>query len=342
MNDSTEFRTQSVSPTNSSEWRTFIENHPAATIFHTAGWARAIETAFGYEPRYVLITESGETRAAVPGFVVSDGIGHSVLNPFCEYGFPLIDEETTDVTVLSALQNDETHIPKDVGWSGVNGYNAAGYGGISTGVARRLALNRPFETLWESAFGQNARRCVRTARDHGVSVTEGTVDEFYPLYLETMRRLGSPQFPKLLFSSLMETLGESVEILLAERRGEPIGGILLFEWGETTIIWALVSKRAHWEHRPNHLLYAEAIERACTAGRSTVDFGRTRRDSSVHEFKSQFGGFDSPLMSFVTPPHHTNRASLDGYSRLEAITPRLAPLITHPAVGPKLKKIIHE
>ena len=342
MSEPSELEVREVTP-RASEWRTFVEAHPDATVFHTTEWARAVETAFGYEPRGALVTDrSGEIRAAVPGFVVADGIGHSILNPFCEYGFPLTDGDTADAAVLSALRDGKTHVVKDAGWSGVSGYNTAGYGGVATGSSIRLSLDQPFDVLRESTFENDVRRCVRTARDHNVSAIEGTVAEFYPLYLETMRRLGSPQFPERFFDVLADALGESVAVMLAERKGEPIAGVFLFEWGKTTTVWTPASKRAHWEHRPNHLLYAGAIERACNVGRSVVDFGRSRRGSSVHGFKAQFGGFDHPLVSFVTPPHRAKRASLDGYGRLSAVTPRLAPLITHPAVGPKLKGYIHE
>jgi CelD/BcsL family acetyltransferase involved in cellulose biosynthesis len=345
MNGTNELERQTVIPDRTPLWSAFVESHPAATVFHTPEWAHAVEATFGYEPRHALVTdvESGEVRAAIPGFVVSEGIGHSVLNPFCEYGFPLIDN-AADVAVLSMLRDTrgDTRIVKDAGWSGVNGYNATGYGGVPTGSSIRLSLDRPFETLWESVFAKDVRRCVRTARNHAVSVTDGTIAEFYPLYLETMRRLGSPQFPERFFTALADALGESVAVLLAQRNGEPIASVFLFEWDDTTIVWTPASKRAHWDHRPNHLLYVEAIERACMAGRSIVDFGRSRRDSSVHGFKAQFGGYDYPLTSFVTPPYRAGRASLDGYSRLSAITPRLAPLITHSTVGPILKKLIHE
>ncbi|UPM44569.1 GNAT family N-acetyltransferase (plasmid) [Halocatena salina] len=279
----------------------------------------------------------------MPGFVVFEGVGRSVLNPFCEYGFPLIETETTDTAVLSALQNTgDTRVVKDAGWSGVAGYNTVGYGGVPTGSSIRLSVDRSFAVLWETVFDKDVRRCVRTARDQGVSVTDGTVEEFYPLYLETMRRLGSPQFPERFFASLVDAFEEAATILLARRDGEPIAGVFLFEWEDTTTVWTPASRRTHWDYRPNHLLYLEAIERACRAERSIVDFGRSRRGSSVHEFKAQFGGVDYPLMSFVTPPHRAHRASLEGYSRLSAITPYLAPVITNPAVGPRLKRLIHE
>ncbi|RRJ31826.1 lipid II:glycine glycyltransferase FemX [Halocatena pleomorpha] len=343
MTETSTLTVRSVCPDRTPEWQTFVETHPDATVFHTAEWLHAIETVFGYEPRHVLLTDGGTVRALVPGFVVFEGFGWSVLNPFCEYGFPLIGEGTMDAAVLSALQRtDDTRVVKDVSWSGVSGYTTTDFGGVPTGSSIRLSIDRSFTVLWETVFDKDVRRCVRTARDHGVSVTDGTVDEFYPLYLETMRRLGSPQFPERFFASLADAFRESVAILLARHDGEPIAGVFLFEWGDATIIWTPASKRTHWDYRPNHLLYLEAIERACQANRSVVDFGRSRRGSSVHGFKAQFGGVGYPLMSFVTPPHRAGRASLDGYGRLSAVTPYLAPVITNPSVGTRLKRFIHE
>ncbi|EMA56189.1 lipid II:glycine glycyltransferase FemX [Halococcus thailandensis] len=343
MTEDVELTARTISPARDREWGEFVADHSDATVFHTAGWTSAVETAFGYEPSHVwLIDRSGAVRAVVPGFTVRDGLGRSVLNPFCEYGFPLVDETVADTAVLSALCDGPTRILKGADWSGVSGYNAAGYGGVRTGSAIRLPLDRSYETLRESAFDGDVRRCVRTARDAGVRVVDGSVEEFYPLYLATMRRLGSPQFPERFFAALVDALGDGVAIRLAERAGETIGAALSFEWDDTTTVWAPASRRTHWEHRPNHLLYTDAIERACTAGRSTVDFGRSRRGSSVHGFKTQFGGVEFPLMSFVAPPHRANRASLDDYGRLAPLTRRLSPLVTHPTMGPKLKEAIHE
>ena len=114
------------------------------------------------------------------------------------------------------------------------------------------------------------------------------------------------------------------------------------EWGDTTVIWLVTSDRSYWEYRPTHLLYARAIERARENGQSAVDLGRSRSGSSVQGFKAQFGGLSYPLVSFVAPPHRTPRASLEAYGRVAGIAERVAPIITHRSVGPRLKRRIHE
>lgn len=331
-----------------SEWETFVENSERATVFHTLGWLTAVETEFGYEPSHALAYEDpgDDPVAIVPGFTVGTIGGTIIVNPFCEYGFPLVAPDSDDVRVLSRLADDlgflETRILKGVEWSGVKGYNEAGFGGVRTGVSPRLWLDRSYEELWNRSFEKQIRTPVRTAEDRGLTVSEGTLDEFYSLYLQTMRRLGSPPFPESFFETLSTGLEDAVTPIVAYLSGKPIGSILLLEWGEQTIMWGNGSLEEYWSYRPNQLLYARCIERACDRGQSVVDFGRTRYGTGVHEFKSHFGAVDCELTSFVTPPHRVREASVDQYDKLKPITRRLAPLITHPTIGPKLKRMIHE
>ena len=346
MTTDTDLETRFVDPA-ATEWVAIVRDHPNATVFHQPGWLKAIEATFGYEPRHRLLSDrTGDPVAAVPGFAVPDGLGRSVLNPFCEYGFPLVTDAGSDRQVLSSIRaNVETRgavVIKDVQWSDVRGYHETGYGGVRTGTSPRLMLDRSFERLRETVFDRRIRQRVRTARERDVQVGNGTLDTFYSLYVETMGRLGSPQFPLEFFEALDTHLEDGVTVLVARVEGGPIGALLTFERNETVHVWANGSSEAALDYRPNHLLYTSLIERACAAGYSTIDFGRSRRGSGVYEFKSQFGVIPYPLISLVAPPHRWSRASLEGYGRLAPITRRLAPIVTHPAVGPRLKRLLHE
>lgn len=327
------------------EWERFVEGRANATVFHTLGWKRAVESAFGYRPRYRLVTGDERVVAVVPGFEVPSLIGTTVTTPFGEYGFPLIEGESEPVlaALAGATSPFETLILKESHWSGTTGYSAVGFGGVETGICLQLGVDRPFETLWEESFASGARRNVRKARDSGVTVTEAkTVEPYYHLYLATMCRLGSPPFPAAFFDALWRELDGSTTLLLAKRRGRPIAGLLAFEYGDRCLIWGNVSTPDAWNAKPNDLLYTEIIRRACEGGASVVDFGRNERGSNVHTFKTQFGGEETQLTSLVYPPGRTNAASIEGYKRIAPIARRLAPIIAHPTVGPRLKRWIHE
>ncbi|MDL5361205.1 GNAT family N-acetyltransferase [Halalkalicoccus sp. NIPERK01] len=332
-------------PANETEWERFVGRRANATVFHTLGWKRAVESAFGYTPRYRLVAEGDRTVAAVPGFEVPSLFGTTVTTPFGEYGFPLIEGESEPVlaALAEATSPFETLVLKESNWSGTTGYSAAGFGGIETGIALQLDVDRPFEAVRETSFTSGARRNVRKAREEGVVVTEAeTVEPYYRLYLATMRRLGSPPFPADFFEALRRELAGNVTLLLAKHEGTAIAGLLAFEYGDRCLIWGNASNPDAWDLKPNDLLYAEIVERACESAASVVDFGRNERGSNVHEFKTEFGGEEAQLTSLVYPPDRTGRASIEAYKRAAPLARRVGPIVANRTVGPCLKWWIHE
>ena len=343
-----EYELRPVGRADADDWRAVVDDHPAATVFHSWAWLTAVDSSFGYDPAHLLVAEAGgaEPVAAVPGFSVAGAVGRTVVNPFCEYGFPLVAEGVDTGGVLRAVAADVgplgARVLKDAGWTGLAGYNAAGYGAVRTGEVIRLDTTRAFEEVREQSFSAEGRRCLRTAAGSDLTVRPGSVGEYYPRYLETMRRLGSPQFPESFFLDLAAELGDGCTVFCAEHEGEVVGGVLLLDFGGVRMVWSNASRRDAWEHRPNHALYAAAIEDACQEDIDVVDFGRSRPGTGVHDFKRQFGGDPSPLASLVAPPHRAGRASLEGYGAAASVAERFSPLLTNPAVGPRLKRFIHE
>lgn len=333
-----------LTPARETEWTEFVESRPAATVFHGLDWKRTLERTFSYRPRYRLAYDGRELVGAVPGFEVPTLVGTTVTMPFGEYGFPLADDPKPVLSALAdATRTLETRILKESHWTGTVGYGELGYGGVETGICLRLGVDRPYESVWQDSFTSGGRRNVRRAREHDLAVREPEgFEAYYRLYLETMRRLGSPPFPEEFFTALREELESGVSVLLAELEGRTVAGLLAFSWGDTRLIWGNVSTHDAWKAKPNDLLYAETIRRACESDESIVDFGRNERESGVHEFKSQFGGEPSALTSLVYPPWRTDAASISGYKRAAPLAERLAPIITHDSVGPRLKRWIHE
>jgi len=49
-----------LDPLTDPRWPEFIERHPAASVFHSRGWLRALQMTYGYEP--LAVTTSGPTE----------------------------------------------------------------------------------------------------------------------------------------------------------------------------------------------------------------------------------------------------------------------------------------
>lgn len=339
---------RATSPDAAEDWDRFVSGHPDATPFHSSAWLDTVNETFDYRPESVLLYENGEDDvvAAVPGFRVPGLPGPSVVNPFCEYGYPLLAEGTPTSDVLGALAERTpafgARILKDTMWSGVGGYSSLGYGAVVTGTSVRVAVDEPYETLHREVFDNEIRRGIRTTRERGFSARRGTVAEFYPLYMRTMRRLGSPQFPRAFFENMADSFGDGFRVLVVRGEEGPIAALVYLVANGMTSLWNSGSNERFWDIKPNHLLYASAVEDACEGDGTIIDFGRSAEDSSVAEFKRHFGGLARPLVSYVTPPHRTSRAAIEQYAAAQPVTRRLAPLITHRGVGPRLKEVIHE
>ena len=346
METSTKVESVTVQSEGTAAWQKFTSRHPDATPFHTIAWKHAVESTFAYDSSFYYIYVDGELAGVIPLFRTPAVIGSDITQPFCEYGSPLVNEGYDQAKVLNVIADKvnplDTLIIKDSTWTHSRGYSAEGYGGIETGCTFRLLLDEPFDQIRESRFTNEVRRSLRKANEAGLEVREGDVEEYYPVYVQTMRRIGSPQFPLRFFESLQSSFGDNLTVLLSELRGSVVAGVLIIDYGDESVVWSNASFADAWPHKPNYLLYARAIRRAISSGRSVLDFGRTSKNSGVYDFKHQFGGHQYDLMSMVYPPHRLKHASLSQYRFMQPLMATFGSIITNKAIGPRLKEWIHE
>jgi peptidoglycan pentaglycine glycine transferase (the first glycine) len=151
---------------------------------------------------------------------------------------------------------------------------------------------------------QKTRYNIRLAEKKGVSVRMGTLDDLpmlYRMYAETSVRDGfvirDESYYLSVWRSFMQTPGldrrpaiPAAEPLIAEIEGQPVAAIFVFYFGGKAYYIYGMSRDAHREKMPNHLLQWEA-------GCSTYDLWGApetfdERDSlwGVFRFKEGLGG----------------------------------------------------
>ena len=51
---------------NCSKWDDYVENHPAATVYHLSAWGRAVSASMGHKCYYITVEDQGKVCALIP------------------------------------------------------------------------------------------------------------------------------------------------------------------------------------------------------------------------------------------------------------------------------------
>ncbi|MBL8094544.1 MAG: peptidoglycan bridge formation glycyltransferase FemA/FemB family protein [Anaerolineales bacterium] len=165
----------------------------------------------------------------------------------------------------------------------------------------RLDLTRGAEAVLAD-MKQKMRYNVRLAARKGVTVRVGGLDDLSTLaalYAETAARDGFLIRPPAYYADVWRTLlaDGHARPLMAAVEGEVVAAIVLFHYGPTAWYFYGMSRAAHRDRMPNHLLQWEAIRWAADHGLTTYDlwgapdtFEEADRMWGVWRFKEGFNG----------------------------------------------------
>jgi lipid II:glycine glycyltransferase (peptidoglycan interpeptide bridge formation enzyme) len=174
----------------------------------------------------------------------------------------------------------------------------------------------PTEEELLAKMKQKTRYNIRLASRKGLTVRLGTLDDIgllYQMYAETSIRDGfvirSKDYYKYIWGSFIRNqhLDQGIsfldhdqpiaEPLIAEADGEPVAAVILFRFARKAWYMYGMSRKAHREKMPNHLLQWEAMRRAKAAGCHTYDLwgapdSYNQNDPlwGVYQFKEGLGG----------------------------------------------------
>jgi lipid II:glycine glycyltransferase (peptidoglycan interpeptide bridge formation enzyme) len=179
------------------------------------------------------------------------------------------------------------------------------------------------------------------------------IHEFYMVFAENMRDLGSPVHSRHWIEAVVRAYGEQCRIAVVYTpQGEvAAAGIILLHPNLVVIPWASTRQRFN-RMNPNMLLYWTFLSFACDHGYPQFDFGRSTPDEGTYRFKKQWGASPQPLYWYELPtqlgqgaeaqtesPSLRQRAINRGTSLVAKLWQKL-PLPVANALGPKVRKYI--
>jgi serine/alanine adding enzyme len=284
----------------SSDWDPFVTGSPDSSIYHLSGWTELAREVFGHR---ALFLESRDSSGSLTGVLPvirqrSWLLGDSATSlAFFNYGGAV----AADPVIAQQLMIRASEAAEALGCRYLEFRDIQPRPGEwarrTDKVALRLDLPDTAEAL-SKRLGSKLRSQVKRAEREGTECRTGTVallDDFYAVFAENMRDLGTPVYPKRFFEAILRRFEQHCQLVVIESQGEPWAAAFLVFWrGCAEVPWASCRAKA----KPlgaNMKLYWELLSLSIGRGCRSFDFGRSTVDSGTDRFKRQWGAEPMPL-----------------------------------------------
>lgn len=309
--------TSALDSTAAATWDEFVLAHPRSTLYHTSRWVRFAGSVFGFRQAYVVARDAQARIAGVLPLIQQRSFFFGkrwVSLPFFNYGGPLgVTSAHENMLIDAALQTVDA---------------------AATFELRDTVAGRPWAVRTDKAamlrglpssrdelgrqLGSKLRSQIRRAdREHPVVAVGGAelVTDFFAVFAETMRDLGTPVYPASFFRRLLAELDSDCTLLVVYLNDAPAAVALLTHYRSgTEVPWA-ASRHSLRSTAVNMRLYWECLCLAIERGSQTFDFGRSTTNSGTYEFKKQWGAQPVPLYWYLP------------FERNNEVTPREARVV---------------
>ena len=325
----------------------FVEAHPHATPFHLPQWSIGVARGCGQRAQYLVAqNEEGasvgvlpltETRSSLfgnamvsAGFAVGGGVlatAPEAIRALVDHAWALSGQRKCDTLELRGgpCPGPDWHEDSDT----------------YLGFARDLASDDEAQL---TDIPRKQRAEVRKSLKSDLTVETGRdgalIRDHYAVYAESVRNLGTPVFPRALFTAMLDAFGEMADILLVRDGDRPVAAVLSLYWkGCVYPYWGGGVHEARGL-RANELMYYALMCHARARGCTRFDFGRSKAGTGPAAYKKNWGFEPEPLTYWARArsgePRKIN--PLSPKYRLQVAMWKKLPLLVANRVGPLLSR----
>ncbi|MCP4117319.1 MAG: GNAT family N-acetyltransferase [Desulfobacteraceae bacterium] len=340
--------------TDAGGWDHYVLNHPRGMLNHLLAWKTAVEKAYGFKSCYMMAEKvpGGRIVGILP--LIHHHFpflkGELISLPFCDSAGSLADSPAIE----KELMRGALEIAKSKGISRIVIRSSTPLGAIEkeralndNKVRMVLKLPRDSATLLASFKAKLRSQVKKPMRDGLTSQIGGKelLREFYPLFSENMRDLGSPVHSARWLRAVLESFGSRAHLFLVRMpdNSPAAGGILLCHPNQVSVPWASSLRRFNrWN--PNMLLYWSFLKFACDMGYPLFDFGRSSPGEGTYRFKMQWGAKPAPLFWFSIAEKMAIKKAGNGFN--SGLAARVGdfwstlPVSVSRGLGPALRRYI--
>jgi FemAB-related protein (PEP-CTERM system-associated) len=281
-------------------WETFVRRNGQGPLSRHPGWLIVLQQGLRHEPYCLEAVEEGQTRGLLTLAQVRSWLfGRFLVSlPYLNSGGVLAD----DPQVIQSLIDRSVNLADElkVRYLELRHETAIGHTALTqprTGkVNMRLELPASPSEMWNH-LPSKVRNQIRKGQKAGLTTHWGGEDllpEFYEVFSENMRDLGTPVYGILFFRSILKQFPNRAELAVVRAGPQAVAvALLLHGWGIGEVPSAS-SLRHYRSINANMLLYWNLLERSIQRGHRMFDFGRSTKESNTYRFKKQWGARAEP------------------------------------------------
>ena len=293
-------------------WENYLSEKSVLHHAYSWDWSTILSEIFGHSPHLLMAKRQDKVVGLCPLYHVKSLLfGQALISvPYLNAGGILADDENAHAALLQKISSLGRELGvryTELRHVGPSEFLESKLPVRTHKVSMVLPLSKDPEQLFAS-FPPKLRSQIRRpskagyfAQVSGIHLSpEESVQAFFRVFSEHMRDLGTPTYPRLLYSLVQSAFQDRCRIITVWYENNPVAAGLTLRSprsGETfgcEIPWASSLKR-HQKDSPNMLLYWEAMKTACSDGCMSYDFGRSSPDSGTFRFKQQWGAKPVPL-----------------------------------------------
>jgi len=324
-------------------WDDFVDGAPQATFFHRVAWRDIVEQELGHRCHYLYAERDGAITGVLPlAEIRSRLFGHSLIStPSCVYGGIVADDAQSEEQLTRAAAALAGDLRVDYLELRDRELRHADWPVKDLYVSFRKTIDPDHEKNLK-AIPRKQRAMVRKGIALGLEARhDGTVDDFYRVYAESVRNLGTPVLSRKYYRRLQQTFGEACEVTIVSHQGRPVAAVMSLYFRDEVHPYYGGSVARGRELAANDFMYWSVMQRAVERGARLFDFGRSKRDTGSYHFKKHWGFEPRPLpyayhlvrakeMPNVSPTNSKYRLFIKAWQHL--------PLPVSCALGPWLAR----
>ena len=279
---------------------TFVRANPLASGYHLHAWTELIGRVFGHPTKYLVAEANGRVAGVLPLVLFRSRLFGSfgVSLPFVNYG-GLVAEHAEAGRALLERAIEEVRAARGTHLElRHTGQHFSHLTPRRHKVAMVLPLCETPEEEW-NRLDRKVRNQVRKGEKSGLTVSIGAselVDEFYEVFAQNMRDLGTPVYTSNLFAQVVTTFPQTSRVFVVRHRGRPVAGsVIVWHRDTAEVPWASALRAAN-PLSANVFLYWQMLSFCIGQRLRTFDFGRSTPNEGTFHFKKQWGALPRELV----------------------------------------------